>query len=696
MSVRVSRQGPVAVLSIDNPPLNVLSVGNGTVLQLHKAFKEQIADKDIQAIVLTGQGGCFSAGADIADFDRDPAALDGIRDLLTAIEDASKPVVAALHGHVLGGGLELALACHYRLASTNAKFAFPEITLGLLPGGGGTQRIGRLVEMKPAIKLMLDGRTIDARAAADLGLIDRCVEGDQVSAAVDFAQSLDKKEIRRTGRLPIRSADARSLLEAARADLAARNRKTLAASHLLECVEASVALDLRSGLAREAQLFSELMGSEPSLGLRHAFYAERAAGRIPGLSQSAETIDIKTIGVIGAGTMGTGIALAALAAGLSVTLVELRAPSLEAGLKRIGDTLKRDTEKGRLTQVRLESMLASLHGTGRMESVADADLIIEAVFEDLETKRNVFAALDKIAKPSALLASNTSTLDVNSIADATSRPAQVVGMHFFSPANLMKLLEIVRGARTSDSVLSAAMKFARRIGKVGVVAGVCDGFIGNRLFEEYLRQAYFLLEDGALPQQVDRALEAWGMAMGPFRVMDLAGQDIGWSIRKRRAVEQPDRPYSRIPDIVCEMGRFGQKTGAGFYNYPDGRSPIHDPEIDALVERHSAELGIARRTIGDEEIMARCVLALVNEGAKALEEGIALRPLDVDVVYLNGYGFPRERGGPMFYADRLGLTTVLDRMRGFEMGRHGHFWKPANLLSELVARGENLGSLNAK
>jgi len=451
---------------------------------------------------------------------------------------------------------------------------------------------------------------------------------------------------------------------------------------------------LSEGLAFEAERFGVLMASEASLGLRHAFFGQRLVAKIPGLARDIQPALIRQVAVVGGGLMGTGIATAVLNGGLSVVLIEPREDALEKAKQTIAATIEKDVQRGRLSAEAGAGRIAALTVASSLAAAADADLVIEAVFEDMAVKTGVFSALEKIVKPGAILASNTSTLDLDAIAAVLADPSRVVGLHFFSPANIMKLLEVVRGRGTAPAVLATAMAFAKRINKVGVVAGVCDGFIGNRIFEEYLRQAYFLAEDGALPQQVDAAMEAWGMAMGPFRTMDLAGQDIGWSIRKRRAVEQPDRPYSEFLDRVCELGRFGQKTGKGVYLYPDGRTAKVDPEIDALLLAHCEQKGLRRRPVEDAEIVQRCLYAMINEGARILEEGIAYRPVDIDIIYLNGYGFPAERGGPMFHADRIGLPEVLAGIESLAKERQGWVWRPAGLLRDLIARGENFESLN--
>ncbi|MDB5705900.1 MAG: 3-hydroxyacyl-CoA dehydrogenase [Sphingomonas bacterium] len=692
MRINTAIEDGVARIRIDNPPVNALSVNSGVVAELTAAVRAALADSSVAAIVIHGGGKIFCGGADIADFDS-PGEVGQINALLSVVENADKAVVIALHGAVLGGGLELAMAGHYRICTPETRLGLPEVTLGLLPGGGGTQRLPRLVGIAKALDIMLGGKAIPGREALAIGLADRLAEApDHVAEATRWAKEIAADGPRRTGDLPVPTdSDA---LAAARAGLAKRPSLSRAPAYIVDCVAAAASGSLSDGLAVETRLFNELLGSDASKGLRHALFGQRQVARIPGFPVGLTPRAIERVAVIGAGTMGAGIATALLNAGLPVTLIDPHVVALSSARKRIAQTIDRDVQKGRLDNEAAVARMSLLSLGDGFEAAADADLIIEAVFEDIGVKRDVFQALDRLARPEAILASNTSTLDLDVIAGFTARPDRVVGLHFFSPANIMRLLEVVRGKRTSPEVLEAAMRFARRIGKIGVVAGVCDGFIGNRIFEEYLRQAFFLLEEGALPIDVDTALQRWGMSMGPLRTLDLAGQDIGWSIRKRRAVEQPERPYSRIPDLVCEMGRFGEKTGAGFYRYPDGRTAEHDPAIDELVLRHSADLGIARRKISDEEIVRRCIFAMVNEGARIVAEGIAYRPVDIDIIYLNGYGFPAARGGPMHYADRIGLPEVLRRIRDFAGERHGWAWEPAPLLVDLVERGVGFASLN--
>ena len=688
IQITEQRVGSILHLQFSNPPVNALSVGAGLVGALHHAFLRAVADPDISAILLSGAQGRFSACADIRDFDGPREQLDLVRNLVNAIEGSSKPVIAVIDGHCFGGGLELAIAAHYRVATSRARFAFPEISLGLLPGAGGTQRAPRLTGAANALQLILTGKAISAERAQEIGLIDHIAASDPVADATARIDSGAFAKLRPSNSLTP-PTDIAVAVETERQ----KKGLSLAARRVIACVEAVGTGTFEEGLTLEAGYFAELMQSGPSKALRHGFFGRREVARIPG-AVKANIRPIERVTVIGGGLMGTGIATALLNAGLRVTLVEPREDGREKVRELIEQNSRRDVEKRRVSPQQAAQRMAAFSICSTLEDACDADLFIEAVFEDMDVKREVFTALDRLAPAHAILGSNTSTLDLDAIASFTSRPEQVVGLHFFSPANIMRLLEIVRGAHTSRDTLASAMTFAKKINKTGVVAGVCDGFVGNRIFEEYLRQAWFLLEEGALPQQVDSALEAFGMAMGPCRVMDLAGQDIGWKIRQRRAVDQPDRPYSKVPDLICELGRFGQKTGAGFYRYPDGRTPQADPEIDALILAEAARIGCERRAIDDEEIVQRCVYAMVNEGARILAEGIAYRPVDIDVIYLDGYGFPAERGGPMFFADQQGLKAVLGSINRFAAGRHGWAWDPAPLLVDLVARGSHFDGLN--
>jgi 3-hydroxyacyl-CoA dehydrogenase len=677
----------IEVLRISHPPLNVLSVRDGVVATLDAALRAAKQSATVRAVVIAGSGSHFCAGADIADFDEDPQRLNAIRALMNLIESFPKPVVIAIDGLCLGAGLELAAAGHYRIATVRASLGAPEVTLGLLPGAGGTQRIPRLVGSEAAAKLMLDGKAIGAAEALDLGLLDAVTSEDVVQAAIAFIEA-QPRATRPTSARPV-PADMAAALEQART----RSKQTFAQQCILKCLECLNSQSFRDALLAEANYFNQLLASDAARALRHAFFGRRKAARIPGVERS-EASPIETVTVVGGGLMGTGIALAVLKAGLKVVVVEPNEGARQRVGAAIPDAIYRELSKKRLSQTQADAQISAFSCSAEVAGGASAQLFIEAVFEDMAVKRRVFEALDTVAAPGAILASNTSTLDLNDIAAVTKRPESVVGLHFFSPANVMRLLEVVRGSRTSAGTLASALAFAKSIGKTAVVAGVCDGFIGNRMFEEYLRQAYFLVEEGALPQQVDQALQGWGMAMGPFRTMDLAGQDIGWNIRARRARTQPERPYSQFLDRIYELGRLGQKTGAGVYRYPDGRTPEIDPQIDELARAESARVGVTRRRIEDGEIIARCIGALISEGARILEEKVAYRPVDIDVVYLDGYGFPAERGGPMYFADRWGLRSLLATLEKYARGRHGWAFEPAPLLRELVARGSTFESLN--
>lgn len=686
--VEVERVGAILEIRLANPPVNALgAAARAAVLE---AVAEAQADPAVAAVMISGRGGIFSGGADIAEFDS-PALRDhALPEVLDRIEHSAKPVIAAISGICFGGGWEMALACHYRIADATARFALPEVKLGLLPGAGGTQRLPRIAGAAAALDVMTSGRTIGVQEAFALGIVDQRVDGDPVDAARAWVAA-GAQGIRRTGDLPV-PADQAEAVAAARGRIKP-NALSSAPARIVDCV-AAIGADFQAGRAVEAHLFEQLRETAASRALRHAFFGERTVARIPGLAKNAATRPIASVGIVGGGLMGTGIAIALLNAGLPVVIVEPRDDARDKAGAAIRKTIQRDVDKGRIGQDLAEARLAALSLAPALDALGQVDLVIEAVFEDLGVKEQVFGALDRMTKPTAILASNTSTLDLDTIAAFVADPSRVVGLHFFSPANVMRLLEVVRGDKTAPDVLASAMAFAKRIGKVGVVSGVCDGFIGNRMLEEYLRQAYVLLEEGALPQQIDGALERWCMAMGPLRVLDLAGQDIGWAIRKRRAIEQPDRPYSKICDRICELGRFGQKTGKGIYLYPDGRSAQPDPEIERLIVAYSAEIGVERRAISDEEIVERCLYALINEGARIVGEGIAYRPVDVDMIYVNGYGFARERGGPLFQADALGLGTVLDRLRALAKGRNGWSWTPAPLLERLASEGRTFAGLN--
>ena len=693
MSTRYELHGPVAVITLDNPPVNGL--GHAARAGVVAGIERANADAAVAAIVLIGAGKLFSGGADIREFNTPRATAEpALRTVIRTVEASVKPVVAAIGGACMGGGLELALGCHFRVASPGAMVALPEVRLGLLPGAGGTQRLPRVVGVETALRMIVGGASVAAGELRATRIFDAIVDGDLLEGAVAFARKITAENLpaKRVRDIEIDCPDAANLFQSARDKAAIEAKHFPAPQKCIDAVAAAVAMPFDDGLAFERQLFLELLQSPESRALRHAFFAERAAARIPDVPETAPTRQIETIGVVGAGTMGTGIAMTALSAGIPAVLLEMSQEALDKGVAMIRRNYEGSAQRGKLTRDKVEQSMALLRPTLAYDGLRDVDLVIEAVFEDMDLKRQVFATLDGVLKPGAILATNTSTLDVNRIAAATNRPQDVIGMHFFSPANVMKLLEVVRGARTGNDVLMTVMRLAKKIGKIAVVSGVCDGFIGNRMLEQYLRQALFLLEEGASPRQVDAALEGFGMAMGPFRMSDLAGNDVGWRIRKRRYVEKPHVIYSRIADRLCEAGRFGQKTGLGWYRYEPGRrDALPDPAVDALIVGYRAEIGITPRAIDDAEIVGRCILALVNEGARILEEGIALRASDIDVAYLAGYGFPRYRGGPMLYADMLGLPESMRRMRQFATNPHADsaFWQPAPLLERLAAEGKS-------
>jgi len=692
MSARYEQIGRVAVVTLDNPPVNGLA--HDTRSAIVEGVDRANTDETCDAIVLTGAGKTFSGGADIREFNTPKASAEpALRSVIRALEDSVKPVVAAINGVCMGGGLELAMGCHYRIANGAATIALPEVKLGLLPGAGGTQRLPRAIGVEAALNMIVTGASAQAGTLRGTGLWDEVVDDDVVAAAVAFAGRVvtEKRPRKRLRDVKLEYPNAEAYFQFARNSVAAAAKHFPAPRKCVDAVAAAVSMPFEEGSRRERELFSELLQTTESRALRHAFFAERAAGKIADVPDGTPTRTIERIAVIGAGTMGGGIAMNFLSAGMRVALLESDVAALGRGVARIRENYEASAAKGRLTREQVDQCMSRLTSTLRYDDVGDADLVIEAVFEDMAIKQAVFRRLDEAAKPDAILATNTSTLDVNAIAAATMRPQDVVGMHFFSPANVMKLLEVVRGAATAPDVLTTVMQVAKRIGKTAVVSGVCDGFIGNRMVEQYLRQAMFLVDEGASPAQVDAALEKFGMAMGPFRMSDLAGNDVGWRIRQRRYVEKPALRYSRIADRLCEQGRFGQKTGAGWYRYAPGRrDALPDPAVDAIIDAYRKEIGSTPRKIAADEIVDRCIFALVNEGARILEDGIAQRASDIDVVYLAGYGFPPWRGGPMLYADISGLYNVARRMQQFAAlpGADAAFWTPAPLLARLAAEGK--------
>ena len=693
--VRMQEQQGVGVVSIHNPPVNAL--GAAVRQGLLAAIEEAEANAAIRAVLIVGEGKAFIAGADIREFGQPPVP-PALPDVCHRIESCAKPVVAAIHGAALGGGLEVALAAHYRLALPAAQLGLPEVNLGLLPGAGGTQRAPRLMGAQPAAEMMLSGKPLSARAAHAAGLVDRLAEGtDPVAAGLAYVNELlaANAPVRRTRELAVPDAAAALAdLDALAADTARKSRGLFSPQKIVECVRNAVELPFDEGMRAERAAFMECIASPQRAGLIHAFFAEREVAKVPEAQASAPR-PVTSIAVIGGGTMGAGITVSALDAGLPVTMIERDDASLARGRAHVEKVYDGLVAKGRMTADAKAAVMARYAGSTRYEDIAAADLVIEAVFEDIEVKKAVFKELDRVCKPGAVLATNTSYLDIDAIAAATQHPQDVIGLHFFSPANIMKLLEIVVPAQVSADVVATAFALAKTMKKVPVRAGVCDGFIGNRILAVYKQAADYLMEDGASPYEIDAAVRGFGYPMGPFQVTDLAGGDIGWATRKRRAATRdPKARYVEIADRICERGWFGQKTGRGFYLYPEGaRTGQPDPEVLAIVDAERAKKGIVPRSFTPDEIMRRYMAAMVNEGAKVVAEGIALRPLDVDVTFLSGYGFPRFRGGPMKYADTVGLDTILADIRAFAQ-EDPLFWQPAPLLEQLVAEGRNFDSLN--
>jgi 3-hydroxyacyl-CoA dehydrogenase len=696
--VSVSRDGDIGIITINNPPVNALSPGvpEGIAAAVH-GFN---ADPGIKGIVLIGGGRTFVAGADIREFGKLTSGqkpLDvGLDPMLSALEDSPKPVVCAIHGTALGGGLETAMACHYRVAVRDAQVGQPEVKLGLIPGAGGTQRLPRLAGVAKAAEMCAGGDNISATEALAAGILDQLVDGDLLPAAVAFAraqaaQGPPRRTRDLTEKLGTPAANA-PILATIREQVKKKARGLIAPLKAIDAIEAAVTLPFPEGCKRERELFMECLFSDQSKALIHVFFAEREVAKVPGITKDTPRLPIRKAAVVGAGTMGGGIAMTYANAGIPVLLKEVDQAALDRGLAIIRKNYASTVQKGRLTQQQMDERLARIEPTLSFDRFGEADIVIEAVFESLALKKQVFAELDRVMRPEAILATNTSTLNIDEIAAATHRPEQVIGHHFFSPANVMKLLEIVRGKATSPAVIATSMDLAKRLNKIGVLVGNCRAFVGNRMFDPYVREAQFLLEEGASIEEVDAALTAFGMAMGPLAVLDLAGLDVGWRIRKEGGFVLPaGRKAYLAEDRLCELGHFGQKTGAGWYLYQNGtRTP--NPVAVRLVEEAARENGITRRTIPPSEIVERTVYALINEGARILQEGIALRPGDIDIIYVYGYGFPAFRGGPMWYADTVGLQTVYQRICEFER-QLGQTWEPAPLLKQLAESGRSFASL---
>ena len=689
--------GNIGVISVNNPPVNALAqvVREGIL----NAVKEAQIDAS-EAIVLRCEGRTFIAGADITEFGKPPKA-PGLPDVLSAIENSSKPVVAAIHGTALGGGFEVALACHYRCAIASAKVGLPEVNLGLLPGAGGTQRVPRIAGVKAALDMITTGKPVPASAAKEMGLVDEIVEGDDLqAAAIAYAEELVKSgaPLKRIRDITIDPASIEpGFFDAARKKLAQRARGQIAPDRIVSCIEAAVNLPMDEGLQRERELFSELVKSPESAAMRHIFFAERQAAKIKDLPKDTPQRSINKVAIIGGGTMGGGIAMCFANVDIPVVMVEVSDEALERGLGIIRKNYSITVKKGKMSEAHMESRLELITGTTDYADIADVDLVIEAVFENLDLKKEIFAKLDATCKQGAILATNTSYQDVDAIANATERPEDVLGLHFFSPANVMKLLEVVRGEKTADDVLATSMAIGKKIGKICALSRVCYGFIGNRMLSGYGREAQMLLLDGCTPTQVDSTLEGFGMAMGPLAMGDLAGLDVGYKARQARTDLPDDPKLFRMGTVLVEMDRLGQKSGAGYYKYdPETRARLADPEVEALIREEAAKLNIEQRDISEEEILQRCFYPLINEGALILEEGIAQRPSDIDVVYVYGYAFPAAKGGPMFYADQVGLKNVYDKICEFRVRYGEDYWKPAPLLKELAEKGSSFAEWAAE
>jgi 3-hydroxyacyl-CoA dehydrogenase len=695
--VHYAREGAVALLTIDNPPVNALNVA--IVTGLRDGLKRALDDAAVKAVVVTGAGRAFIAGADISEFGKPrPKDAPQLFEVVEQLEGSPKPVVAAINGIALGGGLETALGCHYRVAAAGARVGLPEVTLGIIPGACGTQRLPRLVGARTALDLIVNARQISAAEAHKLGVVDQVAEAEVVKAAIAFAEARAAE-----GTPPRRVSQVEDKIKADRGhpelfadyrkDMARKFRGFEAPFAAVDAIEAAVTRPFDESRRLEREIFVRLVNSEQAAAQRHVFFGEREVAKIPDVPKDTPVRKIERAGIIGCGLMGGGIAICFANAGIPVTVVETQPAALDKGLANIRKIFDGNVSAGRLSRAAADQRVALIKGSTDYADLKDADLVVEAVFEDMGVKQQVFGTLDRLCKPEAILATNTSTLDVDAIAQATRRPEKVIGMHFFSPANIMKLLENVRGKATSKETVATVMELSKKLGKTAVLVGVCDGFVGNRMLYAYRRQAEALLEEGALPQQIDKAIYDFGLPMGPFAMQDLAGLDIGLAVRRRLRETLPaSLKLSYIPDRVAEQGRYGQKTGAGWYRYEQGsRTPIADPAIEKLILDYATEHGIKRRAIADPEIVERCMFPLINEGAKILEEGIAARPVDIDIVWIYGYGFPRYRGGPMFWADLVGVKKIYDTIRRLHE-THGEWLKPAPLLERLAREGKGFYS----
>jgi 3-hydroxyacyl-CoA dehydrogenase len=697
--VQLTKDNGIAIITINNPPVNALSPG--VPEGISAALEEIDRDTGITAAVLIGGGRTFVAGADIKEFGKITSGKatrgEGFKPLLLRVEDSRKPVVMAIHGTAFGGGLELAMAGHYRVAAPSAQVGQPEVKLGIIPGAAGTQRLPRLAGVAKAVGMCAEGNPITAQDALKVGILDRIIEGDLLAGAIAFAREVSSKPAPKTrdrnGKLGSAEENA-GIFAAARETVRKKQRNLIAPLAAIDAVEAATKLPFLEGCQKEQELFTKCLYSDQSKALIHVFFGEREVAKIPDVPKETSVIPVNSAAVVGAGTMGGGIAMVFANAGIPVLLKETDQTALDRGLANIQKNYANSVKRGRFTQQFVDERLKLLKPTLAYDGFASADMVIEAVFEGMALKKQVFGELDRICKPGAILASNTSTLSIDEIASATTRPQAVIGTHFFSPANVMRLLEIVRGKATGKEVIATCMQLSKKLGKVGVLVGNCIGFVGNRMFGPYRREAQFLVEEGASVEAIDTALYEFGMAMGPLATGDLAGLDVGWRIRKEfRHLQKPGVRQPLAEDRLCELGRYGQKTGAGWYKYDENRRAIPDPEVAALVRKWAAEAGIPRRQITAEEIVDRCIYALVNEGARILEEGFALRAVDIDIIYLNGYGFPAYLGGPMWYTDTVGLKKVYDRICEFQK-QHGELWTPAPLLKQLAEQGKTFAEFN--
>jgi len=698
--VQLTADGGIAIVTINNPPVNALSPG--VPEGISEAIAQISKDDSVRAAVVIGGGRTFVAGADIKEFEKLRSGAkprgEGMLPLLAQIEDCPKPIVMAIHGTAFGGGLELAMAGHYRVAAPEAQIGQPEVKLGIIPGAGGTQRLPRLAGVAKAIEMCAGGNPVKADEALGCGIIDRIIEGDLLAGAVRFAREIAGRPTLKTRERGVSLGTAEqnsAIFAAARESARKKQRGMMAPLAAIDAVEAATKLPFEKGCREERRLFAECLNSDQSKALIHVFFGEREVAKIPDVPKETAQIPVESAAVVGAGTMGGGIAMVFANAGIPVLLKEADQAALDQGLSKIRKNYATSVERGRFTQEFVDERLKLIQPTLRYDGFERVDMVIEAVFEGMALKKEVFAQLDRVCKAGAILASNTSTLDIDEIASTTSRPDFVIGTHFFSPANVMRLLEIVRGKKSSKEVIATTMQLSKKLGKIGVLVGNCRGFVGNRMFHPYVRESVFLVEEGATVEAVDKALYDFGMAMGPLAVGDLAGLDVGWRIRKEyRHLEKPGIRQAMAGDRLCELGRYGQKTGAGWYKYDEKRRAIPDPEVTNLVRQWAAEAGIPQRQISTNEILDRCVYALVNEGARILEEGYALRAVDIDIIYLNGYGFPSYRGGPMWFADTVGLEKVYDRVCEFQR-QHGSLWEPAPLLAQLAKQGLSFADFKA-